>query len=237
MTAKFEKTSTNEGTLTFELPIEAVNTALDSAFKKARKNINVPGFRKGKVPRQIFNNLYGEEALYDDVLNALIPSAYAEALEEVEVDAVGQPKFDIESLEKGKPWVIKAQVQTKPAVKLGDYKGLTVEKQDRELTDDEVNQYIETRRESLAELVVKEDAAESGDTVVIDYEGFVDEVAFDGGKDENYSLELGSGQFIPGFENQLIGAKPGEDVEVKVTFPEQYHAEDLAGKEAIFLTS
>ncbi len=234
MTAKFEKTSTNEGTLTFELPIEAVNTALDSAFKKARKNINVPGFRKGKVPRQIFNNLYGEEALYDDVLNALIPSAYAEALEEVEVDAVGQPKFDIESLEKGKPWVIKAQVQTKPAVKLGDYKGLTVEKQDRELTDDEVNQYIETRRESLAELVVKEDAAESGDTVVIDYEGFVDEVAFDGGKDENYSLELGSGQFIPGFENQLIGAKPGEDVEVKVTFPEQYHAEDLAGKEAIF---
>ena len=234
MTAKFEKASTNEGTLTFELPIEAVNTALDSAFKKARKNINVPGFRKGKVPRQIFNNLYGEEALYDDVLNALIPSAYAEALEEVEVDAVGQPKFDIESLEKGKPWVIKAQVQTKPAVKLGDYKGLTVEKQDRELTDDEVNQYIETRRESLAELVVKEDAAESGDTVVIDYEGFVDEVAFDGGKDENYSLELGSGQFIPGFEDQLIGAKPGEDVEVKVTFPEQYHAEDLAGKEAIF---
>lgn len=234
MTTKFEKTSTNEGILTFEIPVEDVNKGLDTAYKKVRKNISVPGFRKGKVPRQIFNNVYGEASLYEEVLNLLMPEAYQKAVETEGLDVVTQPEIDIESMEKGQPWVLTAKVVLKPEVKLGEYKGLTVEKQDREVKEEEINERIEMTRQQLAELVVKEDPAVEGDTVIIDYEGFKDGEPFEGGKGENHSLELGSGSFIPGFEEQLIGAKPEDDLEVNVTFPEEYHAEDLAGAEATF---
>ena len=231
---KFEKTNTNEGVLTFTIPAEQVQAELDRAFKKTRKNISVPGFRKGKVPRQIFNNVYGEESLYQEVLNQLIPGAYQEAVEAEGLQVVAQPEMDIESLEKHKDWVMTAKVTLKPEVKLGDYKGLEVEKQDRDVTDEEVQARLELKQKQLAELVVKEGAAKLGDTVIIDFEGFLGDEAFEGGKGENHSLELGSNSFIPGFEDQLVDAKAGDDVEVKVTFPEDYHAENLKGKEATF---
>lgn len=234
MTVNFEKTSTNEGILTFEVPNETVQKALDKAYNKVRKNVQVPGFRKGKVPRQVFNNVYGEAALYEDTLNLVFPEAYMNAVKEANLEVVAQPEVDVKSIEKGKDWVLTAKVTLKPEVKLGDYKGLTVEKQDREVVQEEIDQRLEEKRQQLAELVLKEEAAEEGDTVVIDYEGFKGEDAFEGGKGENYSLELGSGAFIPGFEDQLIGSKAGEDRELKLTFPEEYHAEELAGQEVTF---
>lgn len=234
MTVNFEKTSTNEGILTFEVPNETVQKALDKAYNKVRKNVQVPGFRKGKVPRQVFNNVYGEAALYEDTLNLVFPEAYMNAVKEANLEVVAQPEVDVKSIEKGKDWVLTAKVTLKPEVKLGDYKGLTVEKQDREVVQEEIDQRLEEKRQQLAELVLKEEAAEEGDTVVIDYEGFKGEEAFEGGKGENYSLELGSGAFIPGFEDQLIGSKAGEDRELKLTFPEEYHAEELAGQEVTF---
>ncbi|MBF6625589.1 trigger factor [Tuanshanicoccus lijuaniae] len=234
MTTNFEKTSVNEGVLTFEIPVEDVKAGLDIAFKKVQKRISVPGFRKGKVPRKIFDNVYGEAALYEDTLNALLPAAYERAVKEADINVVTQPKIDIDSMEKGQPWVLKANVTLKPEVKLGEYKNLTVEKQDTTVTDEDVKADIEAKRKRLAELVVKEDAAENGDTVVIDFEGFLGEEAFEGGKGENHSLELGSNSFIPGFEDQLVGVKAGEEKDVNVTFPEEYHAEALAGKEATF---
>lgn len=234
MTTNFEKTSVNEGILTFEIPVEDIKEGLDKAFKRVQKNITVPGFRKGKVPRQVFNNVYGESALYEEVLNSTLPKAYESAVKEAELDVVTQPEIDVKSMEKGQPWVLTAKVTLKPEVKLGEYKNLEVEKQDTTVTDEDVKNEIESKRKSLAELVVKEDAAESGDTVVIDFEGFVGDEAFEGGKGENHSLELGSNSFIPGFEDQLVGVKPGDEKDVVVTFPEEYHAEDLAGKEATF---
>ncbi|MBA5729376.1 trigger factor [Aerococcaceae bacterium INB8] len=234
MTTNFEKTTGNEGTLTFEIPQKEVKKGLDQAFKKVQKTVSVPGFRKGKVPRQIFNNVYGEEALYDEALNAVLPDAYEAAVKEAGLDVVGQPKFDIETIGKKEPWVMKAEVTLKPDVQLGEYKGLSVEKQDTEVTDEDVQNAIKSRQEKLAELVVKDSEAVEGDTVVIDYEGFVDTEAFDGGKAENHSLELGSNSFIPGFEEQLVGTKAGDNVDVNVTFPEEYQAEELAGKEAVF---
>ena len=200
-----------------------------------KKNLNVPGFRKGKVSRQVFNRMYGEEALYEDALNDVLPVAYETAVKEAGIDPVSQPKIDVDSMEKGEAWVIKAEVTVKPEVKLGDYKELEVPKQDVEVSDADVDARLKSEQESQAELVIKEDeAAENGDTTVIDFEGFVGEEAFEGGKGENYSLELGSGSFIPGFEEQLVGHKAGESLDVTVTFPEDYQAEDLAGKEAIF---
>lgn len=234
MTTNFEKTSANEGTLTFEIPLEEVNKSLDQVYKRVRKNISVPGFRKGKVPRQIFNNVYGEAALYEDALNQLLPVYYQKAVDEKELEVVAQPEIDVKSMEKGQPWVIEAKVTLKPEVKLGQYKDLTVEKQDREVKEEEVEARLELKRQELAELAVTEEAAAEGNTVVIDYEGSVDGEVFEGGQAENHSLELGSGSFIPGFEEQLIGAKPGEELDVNVTFPEEYHAEELAGKEAVF---
>lgn len=234
MTTNFEKTSVNEGILTFEIPVEDIKEGLDKAFKRVQKNITVPGFRKGKVPRQVFNNVYGESALYEEVLNSTLPKAYESAVKEAELDVVTQPEIDVKSMENGQPWVLTAKVTLKPEVKLGEYKNLEVEKQDTTVTDEDVKNEIESKRKNLAELVVKEDAAESGDTVVIDFEGFVGDEAFEGGKGENHSLELGSNSFIPGFEEQLVGVKPGDEKEVVVTFPEEYHAEDLAGKEATF---
>lgn len=234
MTATFEKTATNEGVLTFSIPQEEIQQGLTIAFNKVKGNLNVPGFRKGKVTRQIFNRMFGEEALYEDALNAVLPKAYDAAVAEAGLDVVAQPKIDVKSMEKGQDWVITAEVTVKPEVKLGEYKNLTVAKQEREVTDADVEERLNQKRNQQAELVVVEEPAKEGDTVVIDFEGFKDGVAFEGGKGENYSLELGSGSFIPGFEDQLVGAKAGDDVEVKVTFPEDYQAEDLAGKEAIF---
>lgn len=235
MSAKFEKKGTNDGVLTFSVDQTLIEKGLKQAFDKVKKNLNVPGFRKGKVSRQVFNRMYGEEALYEDALNAVLPEVYEAAVKEAGIDPVSQPKIDVESMNKGEDWVVTAEVTVKPEVKLGEYKNLTVDKQDREVTDEDVDARIQRELEAQAELVIKEDeAAVEGDTVVIDFEGFKDGEAFEGGKGENYSLELGSNSFIPGFEEQLVGKKAGEDVEVKVTFPEDYQAEDLAGKEAVF---
>lgn len=235
MTAKWEKTGTNDGVLTFTIAQAEIQKGLTTAFNKVKGNLNVPGFRKGKVSRQVFNRMYGEEALYEDALNAVLPEAYEAAVKEAGIDPVAQPKIDVDSMEKGQDWVIKAEVTVKPEVKLGDYKDLTVEKQDREVTEEDVDARIKREQEAQAELVIKEDeAAENGDTVVIDFEGFLGEETFEGGKGENYSLELGSNSFIPGFEEQLVGTKAGDSKDVTVTFPEDYQAEDLAGKEAVF---
>ncbi|OTN76272.1 trigger factor [Enterococcus sp. 8G7_MSG3316] len=235
MTANWEKTGTNDGALTFTIAQAEIQKGLTTAFNKVKGSLNVPGFRKGKVSRQVFNRMYGEEALYEDALNAVLPEAYEAAVKEAGIDPVSQPKIDVVSMEKGEDWTIKAEVTVKPEVKLGDYKDLTVEKQDREVTDEDVDARITREQEAQAELVIKEDeAAEDGDTVVIDFEGFLGEETFEGGKGENYSLELGSNSFIPGFEEQLVGTKAGESKDVTVTFPEDYQAEDLAGKEAVF---
>ncbi|CZQ83378.1 trigger factor [Trichococcus collinsii] len=234
MTAKWEKTGTNDGVLTFEISEEIIKQEMDKVFNKVKKNVSVPGFRKGKVPRHVFNNIYGEESLFEDALNGALPDAYSQAIEEAGLDPVSQPKIDIKSMEKGQPWVIAAEVTVKPEVKLGEYKNLKVEKQDRVVTDEDVENNLKEKQERQAELVLKEEGAELGDTAVIDYEGFVDGVAFEGGKDQNHSLELGSNQFIPGFEEQLVGVKAGEEKDIVVTFPEDYQAEDLKGKEATF---
>ena len=205
---------------------------------KWEKNLTVPGFRKGKVSRTVFKRMYGDAALYEDALNILLPDAYEAAVKESGIDPVDQPKIDVESMDEGKPWVIKANVTVKPEVKLGEYKGVEVPKQDVEVSDDDVNAELEKRREQQAELVVKDDkAAENGDTVVIDYVGTIDGKEFDGGSSKNYSLELGSNSFIPGFEEQLVGHKSGDEVTVKVTFPDDYKATDLAGKAAEFKTT
>ena len=238
MSVSFENKATNRGVITFTIGQDKIKPALDQAFNKVKKNLNAPGFRKGHMPRAVFNQQFGEEALYEDALNALLPAAYQAAVAELSLDVVAQPKIDIQSMEKGQEWTLTAEVVTKPEVKLGDYKNLEVSVEaTKEVTDAEVDEKVERERNNLAELVVKDDAAELGDTVVIDFVGSVDGVEFDGGKGENFSLELGSGQFIPGFEDQLVGAKAGETVEVNVTFPEQYQAEDLAGKDAKFVTT
>ena len=234
MTAKWEKTATNEGVLTFSVDQKEIQKGLTVAFNRVKKNLNVPGFRKGKVSRTVFDRMYGEESLYEDALNAVLPANYDAAVAEAGINPVSQPEIDVKSMNKGEDWVITAKVTVKPEVKLGEYKNLTVAKQDREASEADVDARLADLQKQHAELVVKEEEAVEGDTVVIDYEGFVGEEAFEGGKGENYSLELGSGSFIPGFEDQLIGKKAGENVDVVVTFPEEYQAEDLAGKEATF---
>ena len=238
MSVSFENKATNRGVITFTIDQDKIQPALDQAFNKVKKNLNAPGFRKGHMPRAVFNQKFGEEALYEDALNAILPAAYEAAVAELSLDVVAQPKIDIQSMEKGQEWTLTAEVVTKPEVKLGVYKDLEVSVEaTKEVTDAEVDEKVERERNNLAELIIKEDAAELGDTVVIDFVGSVDGVEFDGGKGDNFSLELGSGQFIPGFEDQLVGAKAGETVDVNVTFPEDYQAEDLAGKDAKFVTT
>ncbi|WP_283580230.1 trigger factor [Ligilactobacillus aviarius] len=236
MSVKWEKKEgTNDGKLTFEIQPDKIKEGLDIAFNKVKKSLNVPGFRKGRVPRQIFNKMYGEEALYQDALNALLPEAYANAVSESKIKPVSQPEINVESMEKDSAWVLSAKVTVEPEVELGEYKGLEVMKHSTDVSDKEVADELERRRQQQAELVLKEDEpAAEGDTVVIDFEGKVDGKPFDGGKAENYSLELGSKTFIPGFEDQLVGHKAGDEVEVKVTFPDDYQAEDLQGKDAVF---
>lgn len=237
MTATWEKKEGNEGVLTVTVPAEKVDKALDQAFKKVVKQINVPGFRKGKVPRQIFEQRFGVEALYQDAVDILLPEAYGEAIDETGINPVAQPEVSVTQIEKGKDFIFDATVTVEPEVKLGDYKGLEIEKQDTELTDDELQESIDHSLGHLAEMVVKEDGAvENGNTVNIDFTGSVDGEEFEGGQADGYDLEVGSGSFIPGFEEQLEGMKTGEEKDVVVTFPEEYHAEELAGKEANFKT-
>ncbi|HSP20815.1 MAG TPA: trigger factor [Planococcus sp. (in: firmicutes)] len=235
MSAKWEKHEGNTGTLTIEVPAEQVNAGLDKAFKKVVKEINVPGFRKGKMPRQMFEQRFGTESLYQDALDFILPDAYANAVEEAGINPVDRPEIDIETMEKNKPLVFTAKVTVKPEVQLGEYKGLEVSQQDAEVTDEEIENQLKENQERLAELAVKEDEAiVEGDTAIINFEGFVDGEPFEGGQGEDYSLEIGSNSFIPGFESQLVGAKSGEEKEVEVTFPEEYHAAELAGKAATF---
>ncbi|ETT82490.1 trigger factor [Viridibacillus sp. FSL R5-0477] len=235
MSVKWEKQEGNTGLLTVEVSAEKVNEALDQAFKKVVKQINVPGFRKGKMPRQMFEQRFGVESLYQDALEILVNGNYPLALDEAGVEPVDQPEIDFEAINKNEAFTFTAKVTVRPEVTLGDYKGLEVTKQDTAVTDEEIEAQLKEQQERLAELVVKEDQAiVTGDTAVIDFEGFVDGEAFEGGKGDNYSLEIGSGSFIPGFEEQLVGAKTGEAKEVEVTFPEEYHAAELAGKKATF---
>lgn len=238
MSVSFESKETNRGVLTFTITQATIQPELTKVFNKVKKDISVPGFRKGHLPRPVFNQKFGEEALYQDTLNNLLPASYESAVKEAGLDVVAQPKIDVTAMEKGQDWIITAEVVTKPDVKLGAYKDLDVTVEaSKEVSEEEVEAKLETERNGLAELVVKEAPAENGDTVVIDFSGSVDGEEFEGGKGDNYSLELGSGQFIPGFEEQLVGHSAGETITVEVTFPENYQAEELAGKAAAFVTT
>jgi trigger factor len=233
MSAKWEKLEGNQGVLTVEVDAETFSKALDEAFKKVSKQVNIPGFRKGKVPRGMFEQRFGVESLYQDALDIILPEVYPQAVEEAGIDPIDRPEIDVEQIEKGKNLIFTAKVVVKPEVKLGEYKGLEVEKMNAEVSEEDVDAEIKTLQERHAELVVKEEGTvENGDTVVIDFEGFVDGEAFEGGTAENYTLEIGSGSFIPGFEDQLVGLEAGGEKDVEVTFPEEYHAENLAGKPA-----
>ena len=238
MSVSFENKATNRGVITFTIGQDKIKPALDKAFNKIKKDLNAPGFRKGHMPRAVFNQKFGEEALYEDALNAILPEAYEAAVAELSLDVVAQPKIDIKSMEKGQEWTLTAEVVTKPEVKLGAYKDLEVSVDaTKEVTDAEVDEKVERERNNLAELVVKDDAAELGDTVVIDFVGSVDGVEFDGGNTQGMGTDLviGSGSYIDDFEEQLIGAHPGDTVEVNVTFPDPYENNtDLSGKEAVF---
>lgn len=235
MSLQVEKLEKSMAKLTIEVSADDLEKALQSAYMKQKNKISLPGFRKGKVPRQMIEKMYGAEVFYDDAANELIPKAYADAYDECEEDIVSRPEIDVVQIEKGKPFIFTAMVALKPEVTLGEYKGLEVEKFSDEVTQEEVDAKIKEEAEKNARKVTVEDRpVQDGDEVILDYEGFVDDVAFEGGKGENYPLVIGSGSFIPGFEEQLIGVSAGTDVEVHVTFPEEYHVEDLKGKDAVF---
>lgn len=235
MSLQVEKLEHNMAKLTVEVATEDVEKALQAAYLKQRKQINIPGFRKGKVPRQMIEKMYGPEVFYDEAANNMIPDAYAKAYDESELDIVSQPKIEVVQMEKGKPFIFTAEVATKPEVTLGDYKGLKVDKVSTRVTQKEVDEEIEKERERNARTIeVTDRAVQDKDEVTLDFEGFVDGVAFEGGKGEDYPLTIGSGSFIPGFEEQLIGAEIDKEVEVNVTFPKEYHSEELAGKDATF---
>jgi len=233
--AKWEKLENNQGVLTIEVDAAQVDAALDQAFKKVVKKVNVPGFRKGKIPRKMFEARFGVESLYQDALDILLPAAYGQAVRETEIEPVDRPEVDVEQMERGKNLIFKATVTVKPEVKLGDYKNLTIEPKEFTVTDEQVDEELKRMQERHAELVVVEEGtAQNGDMTQIDFEGFQDGVAFEGGKAENYSLELGSGTFIPGFEEQIVGMAIGDEKDITLTFPEEYHSPNLAGKEALF---
>ena len=235
MSLQVEKLENNMAKLTIEVPANDLEKALQSAYMKQKNKIAMPGFRKGKVPRQMIEKMYGQEILYDDAANALIPKAYSEAYDECDLEIVSRPEINIVQIEKGKSFIFTADVATKPEVKLGEYKGLEVDKVSTRVTQKEVDAKIQEEAEKNArEVVVTDRPVADGDEVILDFEGFVDGEAFEGGKGENYPLTIGSGSFIPGFEEQLVGAEAEKEVEVKVTFPEDYHAEELKGKEAVF---
>jgi trigger factor len=223
--AVFTKGEGNKGTIKFEVPVDVYEKGIDAAFNEVKNQISVPGFRKGKMPKQVFFQMYGEESLYQDALNKILPDVYGD---------VGQPKIDAESMNKGETWVLTAEVELAPEIELGQYKGVEVPATDTSVSDADVDEELARMQQGQSELVLVDEAAKNGDTVVIDFDGSVDGVHFDGGQADNYSLELGSNSFIPGFEEQLVGAKAEDKVDVKVTFPEDYQATDLAGKEALF---
>lgn len=235
MSLQVEKLEKSMAKLTIEVSADDLEKALQSAYKKQKNKISIPGFRRGKVPRQMIEKMYGAEIFYDDAVNALIPKAYADAYDECEEEIVSRPQIDVVQIEKGKPFIFTATVALKPPVTLGEYKGLEVEKYSTDVTDEEIEDRLKEEAEKNARTVTVEGRpVQDGDEVILDYEGFVDGVPFEGGKGENHPLTIGSGSFIPGFEEQLIGVEAGVDVEVKVTFPEKYHAKELEGKEAVF---
>ncbi|MFD1957639.1 trigger factor [Paenibacillus thailandensis] len=235
MKATWEKIDTNLVSIDVEVEAEKVAAALDQAFKKVVKKVNVPGFRKGKVPRGIFESRFGVEALYQDAIDIILPDAYSEAVKENKLEPVDRPEIDIEQFAKGETFKFKAKVTVKPEVKLGDYKGIEVPALSDEVSEEEINAELERLQQRHAELTtIDEGEAQNTDIAVIDFEGFVDGVPFEGGKSERYSLELGSGSFIPGFEDQVVGMNIGDFKDVEVTFPESYHVAELAGKPAVF---
>lgn len=235
MSVQVEKLEKNMAKLTVEVPAENVEKAIQGAYNKMKKSINIPGFRKGKAPRQLIEKMYGKEVFYNDAIDAMLPSAYSDAVEECGEEIVSHPQIDVVQIESGKPFVFTATVAVKPAVELGEYKGIQVEKAPIEVKDEEIEAQIAKEREANSRTVTVDDrAVAQGDIVTLDFEGFVDGVAFEGGKGENYDLTIGSNTFIPGFEDQLVGAEIGKELDVNVTFPEKYGAKELAGKAAVF---
>ena len=235
MSIKVENLKNNMAKLTIEAPAEELEKAIQGAYLKQRGQINMPGFRKGKAPRKMIEKMYGAGIFYEEAANALISSTYAKEADESGLDIVSQPNIDVVQLESGKPFIFTAEVALKPEVELGEYKGIEVPKADLKVTAAEVNEELKAEQEKNSRLVAVEDrAVKNGDTVRLDFEGFVDDVAFEGGKGEDYPLEIGSNSFIPGFEEQLVGAQIGKELDVKVDFPAEYQAADLAGKPAVF---
>ena len=231
MSLQVEKLEKNMAKLTIETGVEEFEKAVEKAYQKQKSQISIPGFRKGKVPRQMVEKMYGKEVFFEEAATIVIPDAYDKALDECEEEIVSSPSIEVTQIEAGKPFIFTATVALKPEVKLGKYKGVKIDKIETEVTEEEVDAHLERERENNARNITVEDRpVEDGDMTSLDFEGFVDGVAFDGGKGENYPLTIGSGAFIPGFEEQLIG----EETEVKVTFPEDYQAEHLQGKEAVF---
>lgn len=235
MSLQVEKLEKNMAKLTIEASAEDFEKAIQKVYLKARGRINIPGFRKGKAPRKLIEKMYGTGVFYEDAANDLIPTAYAEALKDCDLEIVSRPEINVTQIESGKPFIFTAEVAVKPEVTLGEYKGVEVEKSDVEVTDEDINKEVDKERENNSRTIDVDDrAVESGDIIKLDFDGSVDGVPFAGGKAENYTLTIGSGSFILGFEDQLIGTKIGEDKDVTVTFPEDYHEKSLAGKEAVF---
>ena len=235
MSLQVEKLEKNMAKLTIEVSAEDLDKAMEKAYQKQKSRISLPGFRKGKAPRKMIESMYGKGVFMEDAVNSLVPQEYTKALGECDLEIVSQPEINVTQMEPGKALIFTADVAVKPEVTLGDYKGVEVPKSEIAVTDEEVDAEVKKEQDKNARTVAVEDrAAANGDITTIDFEGFVDGVAFDGGKGTDYALTLGSGTFIPGFEDQLVGANAGDHVEVKVTFPEEYQAKELAGKEAVF---
>lgn len=235
MSLQVEKLEKNMAKLTIEVSAEDLEKAMQNAYLKAKNRITIPGFRKGKAPRKMIEHMYGKGIFLEDAANALIPEHYSKALEECELEIVSQPEIDVTQAEPGKAFIFTAEVAVKPEVTLGEYKGLEVPKTETEVTEEEIEAELKKEQEKNSRTITVEDrGAENGDIATIDFEGFIDGTAFEGGKGTDYPLTLGSGSFIPGFEDQLVGVKAGDHVEVNVTFPEEYQAAELAGKAAVF---
>ena len=235
MEAKLEKIENSEAYIAFEVDAEKFEEGLEKAYRKVVKQVSIPGFRKGRVPRPLLEAHYGKEILYQDALEEIVPEAYEEALGQLDIKALAQPEIDIDEIEDGKPIKIQARVAVKPEFELGDLEGLEVSVPYFQVTDQDVANSLEDMQARYTKLSEKnEEPAEMGDTLEIDFEGFIEGEAFPGGQGEDYPLELGSNTFIPGFEEQLVGLKVGESKDVEVTFPEDYHVEDLAGKDVVF---
>ena len=235
MSVQVENLEKNMAKLTIEVSAEEFEKAIQSAYLKERGKITLPGFRKGKAPRKMIEKMYGVGIFYEDAANSIMPMAYHDAAEESKLEIVSSPEIDVVQIEAGKPFIFTATVAVKPEVTLGEYKGVEVEKADVSVSDEEIEAELKKEQEKNSRTIDVDDrAVESGDMIKLDFEGFVDGVAFEGGKGENYDLTIGSNSFIPGFEDQLIGAKIDEELDVNVTFPEDYHAKDLAGKAAVF---